>query len=252
VGLFKSTDYGANWTSQKLPDSFGDFRYQQVYTINIDPYDNQHLLVGFHIGPGVGESTDGGATWTKSTTPDADGICYYAYFIETGSAETTRLTWLAIPMNVGFGYALRTTDGGVTWTKLNLFQHVHGNSQILQLGEGVIYAAGVNPNGVYKSTDYGASFVKLADATGAMGEAGSIVATSKFFYASAGEGWGTTASPLSPGVQSAPRDSDTSWSAMSAPGMVDGSKRIAVTHDAAHTILVGGNWHAGIWRYVEP
>ena len=36
------------------------------------------------------------------------------------------------------------------------------------------------------------------------------------------------------------------------PAIVDGAKRIAVTHDAAHSILVGGMWHAGIWRYIEP
>jgi photosystem II stability/assembly factor-like uncharacterized protein len=252
TGIFKSTDGGVSWTSHRLPDSFGDFSYQEVYTVNIDPYDNQHLLVGFHIAKDIGESTDGGITWSKSATPDADGSLYYAYFIDTGEARTTRLTWLAVPMMLGKSRTLRTTDGGKTWTRLDMFQHVHGNSQIFDAGGGRVYLAGVNPTGLFKSTDYGATFTKLAEGTGAVGEDGSIVATSKFFYASAGEGWGTVASPLSPGLQRAPRGSDATWSTVSAPGMVDGSKRIAVTHDAAHSILVGGNWHAGIWRYVEP
>jgi hypothetical protein len=34
--------------------------------------------------------------------------------------------------------------------------------------------------------------------------------------------------------------------------MTNGPKRAAVTFDGTHSIIVGGNWNAGIWRYVEP
>ena len=34
--------------------------------------------------------------------------------------------------------------------------------------------------------------------------------------------------------------------------MKDGPKRAAVTFDGTHYIAVGGNWLAGVWRYVEP
>jgi hypothetical protein len=34
--------------------------------------------------------------------------------------------------------------------------------------------------------------------------------------------------------------------------MIDGWKRLSVTFDGKHHILVGGFWLAGIWRYVEP
>jgi hypothetical protein len=35
-------------------------------------------------------------------------------------------------------------------------------------------------------------------------------------------------------------------------GMKHGAKRLAVTFDGDHQIIVQGSWMSGIWRYVEP
>jgi hypothetical protein len=250
IGLVRSTDSGVSWTPHALPNSFGDARYQQIIGVEIDPYDPKHIIVGWHVGVGVGESTDGGSTWTLHSTAVSPGAEYQPFFIDTGDPATTRKTWLVIPQFVSTGKALRTTDGGATWTELGKFQHMHGDAQIFDAAGGTLYLGALNPGGIFKSTDYGVNWAQVSTGSGLGG--GVVAATSKFLYSSFAWGWGSVAMPLDPGLIHAQRSSDTSWSPMSAPQMVDGSKRIAVTHDAAHNILVSANWHAGIWRYVEP
>jgi hypothetical protein len=34
--------------------------------------------------------------------------------------------------------------------------------------------------------------------------------------------------------------------------MGNGPKHAAVSYDGTNYIIVGGNWTAGLWRYVEP
>ena len=248
IGFLASTDWGVTWTARRLPDSFGNYAYQQVYSIDVDPYDSNHLIIGFHEAPDMAESTDGGMTWKKITGADADAQSYCPYFLDTGSAATTRRTWLVVPQINTSARAVRTVDGGATWMKLNQFQHYHGSSQIFDAGKGVVYMGAVNPNGLWKSTDLGATWTKVAT-----GSAGVVTASARYLYSNVGLGWGSPGAPLDPELMSARRDADTSWTKTPAPsGMVDGSKRMAVTHDGAHAIVVAGNWHAGIWRYVEP
>ncbi|HEV8247616.1 MAG TPA: sialidase family protein, partial [Polyangiaceae bacterium] len=249
VGFHKSTDFGVTWSDQLLPAAFGDYRYQQVYSVDVDPYDTDHILVAFHEAPDVAESTDGGTTWTKFATPPEDGgSSYYPFFINTGDAGTTHETWLTIPQQNGDARALRTTDGGTSWTKLGQFQHHHGSAQIFDAGSGLIYVAAMSPGGVHKSTDYGVTWASIYD-----GDGGVVTATPNFLYSSVGFGWGKVDAPLDPGLITAPRNTDDTWSHVTPPaGMVDGAKRMAVTYDGAHHIVVAGSWHAGIWRYVEP
>jgi hypothetical protein len=247
VGFFKSTDFGATWTVTPLPSEFGDYRYQQVYSVDVDPYDKDHVLVAFHEAPDIAESTDGGATWVKHETPDGDGSSYYPFFINTGNAETTRKTWLTIPQENGNARALRTTDGAENWIALNQFQHHHGSAQIFDAGAGTLYVAAMSPSGIHRSTDYGATWEMLTDTSD-----GVVTATPKFLYGSVGMGWGNPSEPLDPKLVTAPRDADSTWTATPTPeGMVDGAKRMAVTFDGTHWVVVAGAWHAGIWRYVE-
>jgi hypothetical protein len=247
IGFFKSTDYGENWTVTELPTEFGDYRYQQVYSIDVNPYDVDHVLVAFHEAPDMAESTDGGATWVKHDTPGGDGSSYYPFFINTGNAETTHETWLTIPQQNGDARALRTTDGGANWTDLDQFQHHHGSAQIFDAGAGTLYVAAMSPSGIHKSTDYGVTWDMLTDKSD-----GVVTATPNYLYGSVGMGWGKEGDPLDPKLVTAPRDGDATWTVTPTPeGMVDGAKRMAVTFDGTHWVVVAGAWHAGIWRYVE-
>jgi hypothetical protein len=98
--------------------------------------------------------------------------------------------------------------------------------------------------GVYRSTDFGASFTHMGNNV-----ALSIVyGTPKNVYAQA--------SGATQGTQDQSQDEKaaapgTSWSTWPLT-MTNGPKRAAVTYDGAHYVIVGGNWNTGIWRYVEP
>ena len=155
----------------------------------------------------------------------------------------------------GDGGAVRTTDSGATWTRAGDFHHPHGSSQIFQKPGAMYLGSQGNPsqNGVFKSTDLGVNWTRLASGYGGNQGTGLVTGTTKLLYSTIGAGWGSVAAPLDPGFMTAPFGSDTTWTKMTTPsGMVDGSKRIAVTNDGTYNILVAGNWHAGIWRYVEP
>ena len=249
IGFFKSVDWGVTWTVTRMPDSFGDYKYQQVYSVDVDPYDVRHVLVAFHEAPDIAESIDGGATWRKIKTPPEDGgSSYYPFFINTGNPATTRTTWITVPQQVSSAGAVRTENSGATWTKLGQYQHHHGSAQWFDAGGGVIYMAAMNPPGVHKSTDYGKTWKTLTTMSD-----GVVTATPDNLYTSVGLGWGTTSDPQDPRLGVAARGDDTRWTSMKPPaGFVDGAKRIGVTRDDKHDILVGGMWHAGIWRYVEP
>jgi photosystem II stability/assembly factor-like uncharacterized protein len=243
-GILKSADFGKTWVQYRMPSDIIDGR-GYPYSVDIDPYDPEHILIAFHESPDIAESTTGGKSWRLIKTPP--GSSFYPFFIRTGRKETTRTTWLAVPQIVGEGTAARTEDGGATWTSLGKFQHQHGSAQIADLGNGTLYMASRSPDGIHKSTDHGKTWRTISTSS-----TGVVAAGRTHLYTSLGLGWGNKSNPLDPLLFSATLDHDATWAAIPAPQMADGAKRLAVTRDASHDIVVGGNWHAGIWRYKQP
>jgi hypothetical protein len=173
----------------------------------------------------------------------SSGVSWYPTFIDTGDSTTTRGTWLNVAQMTGGSVGTwRTTDGGKTWNQVDKNEHAHGGSQLFQY-QGTVYLAGVYSAlgwGVLRSTDHGATFTHV----GSGGSQGIVYGTSKYVYAQAapfGDQSQTERAPQ-PG---------TAWSTWPLT-MKDGPKRAAVTFDGTHFIVVGGNWMAGVWRYVEP
>jgi hypothetical protein len=243
-GIFRSTDWGVHWTRFALLEASG----QDGYSVNVDPYDGKHLLVGFHEAPGLVESTDGAETWKSIEVPPNSGSSIYAYFVNTGDPATTRKTWLIVAQaNAEGNGTSRTEDGGATWTKVNGLEHGHGTSQAYQPAPDTFYLPGVygsEGNGIYRSKDFGKTW-KLVSSTANT----TLIGTPNYLYANTAQGW-------DPGyalLMRAGTATGTDWTATGdPPGMTDGSKRLVVTYDGTHYVIVGGNWHAGIWRYVEP
>jgi len=170
-GLWKSYDSGGTWTA------IGDgLETLAMGAIAIDPTTPRNILAGSGEGnnsndslngTGLFRSTDGGGSWTKST---------FAGSVPTGGTPTNiRVIQydLLNPLKVycaGDGGFYKSIDGGVNWTKMkgglpsgtpsgtDLLIHPT-NDQILYAAVGVF--TGSSLNGIYKSTDEGASWIKL-------------------------------------------------------------------------------------------
>jgi hypothetical protein len=238
-GVFKSTDGGVSFSKY--------FAGNDIYSLSMDPYDNHHLITGMHEAEGIAESTDAGVTWRSIST--AIGKSIYPHFIDTGSAATTRKTWLAVPQIDTGPSAMMTTDGGATFHAVGNFGHPHGGNQLFNAGGGVSYV-GASGGGVWRSTDAGASWKAIAGSSD-NGYANGVIGTASWLYA-----WddGANAGGIgSPHLAKAPRNPGTAWSQVTVPtGMNNGGKTMATAFDGTHYVLVSGSWNAGIWRYIEP
>lgn len=256
-GVARSADNGVTWTFHKTNNTRtgSDVGFQNdPYSMDVDPYDNKHVLVGFHGNPGLSESTDGGLTYTTIMSVGGEyGTSLYPFFIDTGNAATTRVNWLTMPQWGGTGGIARTTNGGGSWMITNPLKHGHGNAQIVTDRSGVVYAAGFDGStghGVYRSSDWGMTWTEVNDGTVQNG----VFATPNFIYAD--YGWAIAGTQMQT-LQRAPRATGTMGTWMNYypnPPMRNGSGHAAVAFDASigKYVIVIGAWTAGIWRYIEP
>jgi hypothetical protein len=240
-GVFKSVDGGVNWIRQPVGT---DPKGSAVASLTIDPYDSEHILGGFHNAPGLVETTDGGANWRVVPVDDGMGDALYAFFIESGDASSTRTTWLTRSKDwtqTPPPSTWRTSDSGNTWAMVKDVGHAQGGDQIFQAGGGVIYMAAYPGEGVYRSDDYGVTWALVF-----AGRQTHAFGTDHFVYAIGGGS--------EPSIARAPRGTED-WALM-VPNLADagidyGVKNVAITHNGSHSVLVSGNWQAGIWRYEE-
>jgi hypothetical protein len=243
--VFKSIDDGVTFNSIAFdfPDS--------LYSIQVDPYNNDHLISGLHEVDGIVESIDGGESWHYVGTTDfpTGGKSWYVFFIDTGDAATTHDSWFAIAQDGGS--ATITRDAAAHWvvpTGIAGLQHAHGNAQIFQQGNALFAAgiAGEAGDGMYKSDDGGQSFTKVTD-----GSLSIAWGSQKNVYGM--WAWACAGCDLGSSFTVAPLPAGDAWTKPAVPmAMNIGANHIAVTSDGSHTIFVGTMWSTGIWRYIEP
>jgi hypothetical protein len=242
--VHKSIDDGATFVDA------GGGMPSDLYSMVVDPYDPTHLVSGFHEHDGIAESTDSGDTWHLVGTSGfpTGGVSWYPAFIDTGVANTTAKTWLAIAQNGGS--PAMTHDGGATWTVpagVTGLQHPHGNAQIFQRG-GTIFVPGIygpGGQGVFRSTDWGATFTlvspNIAEAV-AWGTPNHVYS----MYA-----WSCFGCTIAPNFLVGSAAGDT-WTNTAVPAaMLMGADHVTVTSDGTHYIFVAAMRSTGLWRYVE-
>jgi hypothetical protein len=246
TSALKSTDGGLTWV-QGTGTGPSD-----LYSIKADPNDITHLISGLHEADGVVESIDGGTTWSiiGGAGWPSGGISWYPYFLDTGSASTTRQTWLAIAQNGGS--VTRTSDKGAHWSVpsgVNGLQHPHGNSQIFQSGTTVFVGGVAGPGqGVYRSTDLGVTFTRVDSGSAPQSN---VWGTPKNVYSM--YGWACDKCNIAPNFEMAAQPGATGWASVATPdGPTMGPISIATTFDGSHYVFVGSMWASGLWRYVEP
>ena len=136
----------------------------------------------------------------------------------------------------------RTANGGGAWTQVGTFVHPHGSCQILQRGGwSHLRRSQLRSSPKHRLRSH------LDNAV--MPHETAVIGTPKFLYTSSGVNF----SPGPPAILAAPRNPGTAWSEMTLPPTLKhGAKRLAVTDDGTHHVVVQGSWMSGIWRYVEP
>ena len=253
IGFWKSVDGGVSWTNYQVPAS-GPTR-QDYNPPVVDPYDESHLLMTGHEQDHVVESIDGGVTW--ASVPLAAGMLQNnfsgsIFFIDTGTASTTRGNWLWMGQQSGgiFG-TWRTSNSGGTWAQVD--KNEHGFlAQIYQPDtKGVVYMAGnysALGNGVLRSADYGQTWAHV----GLNITENLVFGTPKVVYAIYGFpfGPGTTTDPT---LEVGSQPGNGIWVMPGTPAaMTQGPAQAAVVNDGTHNIIVTANFNNGLWRYVEP
>jgi hypothetical protein len=221
-----------------------------LYSFNLDPYNANHIISGFHEKDGLAESVDGGETWhlVVATGFPTGGSSWYPYFVDTGSPDTTAKTWLAIAQNGGSPAI--TKDGGAHWTiptGIRGLIHPHGNSQIYQRGSTIFISGqlGEGGDGVYRSADRGDTFTKISMKT----PSAVVWGTASHVYSMFA--WSCYNCPIDPNFMVGSASGDT-WATPGVPkAMLMGADHVAVTSDGKHQIFVAAMRNSGLWRYVE-
>lgn len=251
LGFWKSTDGGVSWTNYRVTPT-GD--RQNFYPPVVNPHDPDHLLMAAHHLSLTVQSVDGGRSWSE--VPMADGMKQgggtgFIFFIDTGSAETTKETWIWTAEGSGGKIGTwRTSDRGRTWTQVDTNEHPHGQMQIYQPdNRGVVFMPAFYSSlgaGVLRSTDYGKTWTRVGIAT----NQATVFGTPNRVYAM--YAWACGGCKLDPALQSAPQPGISGWTRMTTPPeMAIGPAQAATVFDGTSYIILTANWRSGIWRFVE-
>ena len=181
-GVWRSTDYGANWVPLFDSESTGS-----IGAIAVAPSDPNIIYVGtgagiirpdLSVGDGMYKSTDAGKTWTHLGLRDSQMIAHVA--VDPHDPNRVFVAALGHPYGPNEERGIfRSTDGGKTFAKV-LYKnpYVSGNDvRIDPQNPNIVYAAlwqqqqsyiegpefGGTEGGIFKSTDGGSTWKQLTD-----------------------------------------------------------------------------------------
>jgi photosystem II stability/assembly factor-like uncharacterized protein len=219
-GVWRSTDYGSTWVPL-----FDNQPTGSIGAIAVAPSDPKIIYVGsgagiirpdLSVGDGVYKSTDAGKTWTHLGLRDSQMIAN----IEVDPRNPDRLFVAALGHPYGPNQErgiFRSTDGGSSFEKvLYKDEYTSGNDVRLDPSNpNTIYAAlwqqqqgffengafGGTDGGIFKSTDGGSKWTKLAGGLPPIIQANLAIAPSnpKVIYATVAAGGSATESPAPAG-----------------------------------------------------
>jgi photosystem II stability/assembly factor-like uncharacterized protein len=178
-GVWKSTDAGATWTNIGLKNQ------RIISRFEVNPKNNQIMYaaamgISFQKNKdrGVYKTTDGGATWTqKLFVSDSTGVCDFMMdpqnpnVIYASTWDRVRSNNTNIVAGNGAG-VFKSTDGGDNWTKLSnglpSGRFSRTGITMFEKNPNILFAVFVadksfEPEGIYRSTNAGASWEKLSN-----------------------------------------------------------------------------------------
>ena len=187
-GVWKTIDGGLNWTP--MTDSQPSL---SIGSLAIDPTNSSIIYVGTgeqnfsgdsYYGAGVLKSTDGGTTWTQQganvfvgpgggsfSASRLDGGAHIGAIAVDPFNHQIVLAGVFRSTSPTLSGIYRTIDGGANWTGPLAMAGATGGAAGTEIvfdpvNSGVVYAAlgaagGASVNGVYRSTDDGATWTKM-------------------------------------------------------------------------------------------
>ena len=180
-GIWKTTDAGANWSNV----SDGQIKVGSMGDMDVSESDPNVIYVGtgsdgyrsnVSIGNGVYKSTDAGKTWTHIGLTNAGNIG--GVRIHPTNPDIAYVAAIGNPFKPNNERGIyRTRDGGKTWERTLYVSDSTGavDVEIHPSNPNIVYAAmwraerkpwtiisGAREGGIYKSTDAGATWTKLA------------------------------------------------------------------------------------------
>ncbi|MET8969279.1 cellulose binding domain-containing protein [Streptomyces hydrogenans] len=161
--VLRSADRGATWQRADLPFKIGGNMPGRGMgeRLAVDPHDNRILYLGAPSGNGLWRSTDSGATWAKVTSFTNPGD-YRQDPTDTSGYNSDRqgIVWVTFDESTGSG-----TGSGAGATKT------------------IYVGVGDKENAVYRSTDAGATWTRLAgQPTGYLAHKGVLDAGNGYLY----------------------------------------------------------------------
>jgi titin len=174
-GVWKTTNWlsvSPNWIPltdgrKSTVTGSGDLAYTSLAVFPGNP----NIIYATAQGPGGGimKSTDGGASWTFLANSVFDQVSFSSLVLDPTNSNILYVgVWYGPSANSGGIY--KSTDGGVTWTNLTSSFFTGAGSDIVMdpTNSSILYAGltqganGGSGNGLYKSTDGGATWTLLS------------------------------------------------------------------------------------------
>ncbi len=246
-GFWASHDGGHTWV---LPAGFKEaadvVHDYDVYRVEPDPADFNHLLVSFHYSwdqlnsAGIFESRDGGETVTvHQPDPGWAGVGgYNTFFLYNPDLKIGNdKTWLFGTQGNGYW---KTTDAGTTWKQVTTKNSmVHGGGGIYYTTAGTLYAT--TDDGLMRSKDNGDNWELISPFGG------------HFFLDVKGDGKSMFLSQgyVAGGFYSAPEGDDSTWTPLGdKTDFAEGPFEMTV--DTENGILYAANRSEGLWALRLP
>lgn len=233
-GVLKSTDGGVDWTNMTANGSAIQSAVQStdIYSISIDPRNNNHILASFHGYFAGGsyankspiiESNDGGVTWKIHTIRS---LSYPQYVTFLGNSST----WLVGTTAKGFW---RTTDAGKSWNEVSKVNFADGGSEAYRAHDGSWYVT--SSGAILRSRNDGRSWKSLGLSQNYMG----ITGDGKYLYTA----------PITFGnpthFLAASESKSARWVSYNSQVITNGPMDMA--YDRVHHLVYSSNWLAGVW-----
>lgn len=236
LGFWVSTDRGQTWDWPAGFTAVQASATNDVTNMVVDPTDFDHIIIGSHspwAGPttaGVLETTDGGATPFTLRAADA---AWPGGSFALGMISSS--VWIVGTDGEGIW---RTTNNGVSWTKVSDFEVLHGGGELTKMANGDWYLGG-DPYPL-KSTDDGVTWTQVTGVPSA------------FYYSVCSDGDYKFTQMSNTGVHD--RGPQTWWKAAegSDTWVEDGTDEFAngpynMFYDSTCQAIIAAQWLAGIY-----